>query len=390
MWERQWKALMILMLPKLQNLGTSRSRSLGIFYELDPDLKPACEENLAAECNATLEIQQNIPVLGSQGCSLQGKTNFFFYRKEERFLQQIFSKKRYTNWAVPTIGGAWRGTHTSLSTLANICVQKMWTIFQEHGDLDSSSVMRRKKAKQSRYWLMIQTGNKLTRAGRTHTHDDRLTDPYEVHTGCIRGSIPWGGSIEASCSATLHCSSFAPRTCKSVIESIGIGNLQMELHLSAITHWSSSPPIIYFQIFFPIFLSCFVGHLVCIFCRSLQHRRKERRGNQILALLCCMIKRSMEVCGVSSCKFFEVFCWIVCWFCCCRCCNGVWIEGIDCWCRSCYSCAGAYTDCFQGTCTGGGGPLTRNPFCNLLKWAWNFGFLHVVFQEDAAALQKEL
>jgi hypothetical protein len=66
-------------------------------YELDPDLKPACEENLAAECNATLETQQNIPVWVSQGCFLQGKTSFFFYRKEERFLQQIFTKKRYIN-----------------------------------------------------------------------------------------------------------------------------------------------------------------------------------------------------------------------------------------------------------------------------------------------------
>jgi hypothetical protein len=43
-------------------LGLQDPEIFGIFYELDPDLKPACEENLAAECNATLETQQNIPV----------------------------------------------------------------------------------------------------------------------------------------------------------------------------------------------------------------------------------------------------------------------------------------------------------------------------------------
>ncbi len=235
---------------------------------------------------------------------------------------------------------------------------------------------------------MIQTGNKLTRTGRTDGRTPTMTD-LRTHTRSIRGAYE-GPYLEEEVLKHLvlqHCiASFAPRTCKRVMESIGISNLQMELHLSALTHWSSSPPIMYFQIFSPFFLSCFVWHLVCIFCRSLQDRKKERRRNQILALLCCMIKRSMEVCGVSSCNFFEVCCWIVC---CCRCCNGVWDEGIDCWCCSCYSCAGAHTDCFQGTCSGGG-PLTRNPFCNLLKWAWSFGFLHVVFQEDAAALQKEL
>jgi hypothetical protein len=89
---------MILMLTKLQNLGTSRSRSLGIFYELDPDLKPTCEENLAAECNATLETQQNIYLFGflkaassrvRQASSSTGKKRGFFSKFTLRKDMQI-------------------------------------------------------------------------------------------------------------------------------------------------------------------------------------------------------------------------------------------------------------------------------------------------------------
>ncbi len=51
-----------------------------------------------------------------------------------------------------------------------------------------------KKESKIKPLLIDDTNGKQTHEdrtdGRTHTHDDRLTDPYEVHTGCIRGSIP--------------------------------------------------------------------------------------------------------------------------------------------------------------------------------------------------------
>jgi hypothetical protein len=163
------------------------------FYELDPDPKPACEENLAAECNATLETQQNIPVWVLKAASSRVRQASSSTGKKRGFFSKFSLRKDIQIEQCPQLEELGE-EHTPLSPLLQTFVYKNVNNFSRTWGL-GFFFRDEKKESKTKPLLIDNTNGKQTHEdrrtdGRTHTHDDRLTDPYEVHTGCIRGSIP--------------------------------------------------------------------------------------------------------------------------------------------------------------------------------------------------------